>query len=142
MILVSRSMKRAMNLGCLPLKTRKRRIDKVLYDMSGSSSSESSGSEDVNERRAEATKLEVRLYFYYSNVDERNTSPIPQKACPCAPRPFSFKPSNRQLLLTQCKSEQRKHFGPLPVDAYDTRKWWRKLASTTLGTILFHLLSN
>ncbi len=66
MILVSRLMKRAMNLGCLPLKMRKRRSNKVLDDMSGSSSSESSGSEDMNEHQVEATKLKIRLYFYYA----------------------------------------------------------------------------
>jgi hypothetical protein len=86
----------------LPLKTRKRRSDRVsLRDISDSSSSESSGSEDVNERWAESEDsneaggtLVLLLCIFISNVNERNTSPIAPKVCQRAPRPFSFKPSH------------------------------------------------
>jgi hypothetical protein len=95
-----------------------------------------------------ATKLEVRLYFYYAYSPRTlmNRTPPPYNRKPAHVRLVHFhsSPAVDGYFWPNRKSEQRTHLGPLPavMHAHDPRKWWWKLASTTLGTILFHLLSN
>src|SRR5258708_13196504 len=95
-----------------------------------------------------AMKLEVHLYFYYAysprTLMNKTPSPYNQKPAHVCLVHFYSSPAVDGYFWPNHKSEQSTHLRPLPavIHAHNAQKWWWKLASTTLGTILFHLLSN
>src|SRR5712692_8095708 len=107
MTLVLRLMKRAMNFHCSSPLLWHRRVECLRWKIQVTAIAvlvcESPSSEGMNEHWAENSEAGGTLVFllclFTSNIYEQKTSPIPPKACPHAPCPFSFKPSSQQLLL-------------------------------------------